>query len=174
MLYFSSVHAQLLYHYSNFVWWESCNREGKSGANPPMKALNPRVCVLWSLEVGVALLCHCWWHWDSCRSGTLGLASASRHAGPIYDQQWAKWQLRFKIMSLFRRIEELFLSFLSAAHCHLKDNCPAGHFTHGGSLHPRNTGIFIELSGMWSICLHHATSATSVIDSDWEKRWKIS
>lgn len=39
-------------------------------------------------------------------SGTLGLTNASRHIGQIYDQQWAKWQLWFKIMHLFERTKE--------------------------------------------------------------------
>lgn len=94
----------------------------------------------------MALLYPCRCHCDSCRSGTLGLANASRHTGQIDDQQWAKWQLSFKLMSLFQRTEKLFLSLLAAARCHCKDNCPAGHFTHGGSLPPSDCGIVIELS----------------------------
>lgn len=117
----------------------------------------------------MALLYHCWCHCDSCRSGTLGLANAFRHTGQIYDQQWAKWQLWFRIMRLFEKTEELFLSLLSAARCHLKDNCPAGHFTHCGTLHPSNSDIFIELSDTW-ICLsslHHISTLLWFCDWFW-------
>lgn len=96
MLYFSFVHAQLLYHYSDFDSWESCNREGNSGANSPTQALNPRfLCSLVSggrdgpADATVTVVGLSLWGWPM-PPGTLGkFMISSGQSGSFHLKSWA-------------------------------------------------------------------------------------
>lgn len=98
------------------------------------------------------------------QSGKRELTNASRHVGRIMIISGQSGSFDLKLCAYLKGSRSCSHLFLPATRHRLDNGCPAGHFTHCGSLHPGNNNSFYRIvrHGNMSILimLHQYTCCT--------------